>query len=227
LALLLKTSKNIAQLSMSAKAKIEIKYCLYDLPEEPSLEAVKTISIDTEAMGLRVQRDRLCMVQIYINGVIYLVHFPEPIYNKSPRLKKLLKNKKLKKYMHYAFFDVAMIFEYLGILLENVICTRTASRICRTYANSHGLKAVCRIFLGQELNKECQSSDWGSPNLTHQQKHYAAQDVMYLHTLYPLMEKQLEREGRIKTFRAMMKILPHAVFVSHSGFDAGELLNHH
>jgi ribonuclease D len=212
---------------MNTSVKPNIKYCLYDLPEAISLEGAEMISVDTEAMGLNIKRDRLCMVQIFLGNTIYLVHFPEQIYSKSPRIKKLLRNKKLKKYMHYAFFDVAMIFEYLGILMENVICTRTASRICRTYANSHGLKAVCRVFLKKELNKECQSSDWGAKSLTHQQKHYAAQDVMYLHMLYPMMEKQLRREGRLKTFQAMMKILPQAVFVAKNNFDAGELLNHH
>ena len=211
----------------STKIKQYIRSYDYDLPDEPSLENVDAISIDTEAMGLKVERDRLCMVQIYINGVIYLIHFPEPIYNKSPKLKKLLKNQRLKKYMHYAFFDLAMILKYLNVLLKNVICTRTASRICRTYANSHGLKGVCRVFLNREINKECQSSYWGTDQLTHQQRNYAAQDVMYLHHLYPLMEKQLKRENRLKVFMAMMKILPNAVLVSNSGFDAGELLNHH
>ena len=209
------------------KLKHEIKYYHYDIPEDIIPKDISQMSIDTEAMGLHADRDRLCVVQIYIGNIVYIVHFPRPDYNQSPNLKKLLANDAIAKLMHYAFFDMTMILKYLGILTRNIRCTRTLSRMVRTYSNIHGLKGLCRICLSHDLNKACQTSYWGVDILDHQQQHYAAWDVIPLGPLYEVLKKMAIRENRQGSFLEMMLLLPYAVSLANKGFDIPSLLVHH
>ena len=114
----------------------------------------------------------------------------------APVLKKLLGDPKVTKIYHYARFDVAAIKHYLGVDATPIYCTRTASRLVRTYTDKHGLRDLCREFLGIDLNKQQQSSDWGAEELSQQQQDYAASDVLYLHQLKEHLDIMLGRENR-------------------------------
>ena len=165
-----------------------------DLPDGLDLGAI--VAIDTETMGLKPGRDRLCLVQLSIgDGNAHLVQMLDPSFD-APNLKKLVANPGVLKLFHFARFDVAVMKEYLGVDCPNIYCTKIASKLVRTYTDRHGLKNICRELLGVDISKQQQSSDWGAEELTPEQISYAASDVYYLHKLRSQLNKMLEREGR-------------------------------
>lgn len=166
-----------------------------DLPDDLDLGA--SVAIDTETMGLKFHRDRLCLVQLSSgDGTAHLVQMCDPSYD-APNLKALISNPDVLKLFHYARFDVAMLTYSLGVLCPNVYCTKIASKLARTYTDKHGLRALCSELLGVNLNKQQQSSDWGAAELSSEQLTYAAHDVYYLHKLKHRFDIMLEREGRM------------------------------
>ena len=165
-----------------------------DLPDD--LDLGKIVAIDTETMGLKPDRDRLCLVQLSCgDGNAHLVQMLDGSYN-SPNLKKLVANPDVKKLFHFARFDVAIMKKYLEVDCPNIYCTKIASKLVRTYTDKHGLKNLCREVLGIDISKQYQSSDWGAEELTTEQLNYAASDVYYLHKLRARLDVMLEREGR-------------------------------
>jgi len=171
-----------------------IHYHKNDLPDGITYDG--DLAIDTETMGLKFDRDPLCVVQIsFGNNEAHIIQVNRDTYD-APNLKKLLAENKGTKIFHYARFDVATIKKYLGITCNPIYCTRTASRLVRTYTDRHGLRDCCRELLGVELNKQQQSSYWGAPELSKAQLEYAANDVLYLHALKEEFDNRLEREGR-------------------------------
>lgn len=180
---------------------------LYEGDTPPDLDLGPVIAVDTEAMGLNNLRDRLCLVQLSSgDGNAHLVRFERGQYD-APNLKKTLSDPKRLKLFHFARFDVAIIKQYLGVECTPLYCTRTASRLCRTFTDKHGLAFLCRDLLEVELKKQQQTSDWGAPELTEEQLEYAANDVLYLHTLKEKLDEMLAREGRTelaqKTFECL------------------------
>lgn len=154
------------------------------------------LSVDCEMMGLNPHRDRLCLVQICDeNGNISLIQIKNN-QDKAPNLQKLLEQENITKLFHYGRADLAHLRYQLGILVNPVFCTKIASKLARTYTEKHGLKDNIREFLGIELNKYQQSSDWGRDYLTQEQIEYAACDVIYLIELKDKLLEVLEREGR-------------------------------
>lgn len=198
----------------------------YDLPESVINTTEEILAIDTEAMGLNSDRDRLCLVQILIGSNVYMVHFPTADY-KAPNLKKLLSNEKVQKIFHFARFDMGIIYRYLGIMLANVVCTRILSKIARTYSDKHGLKEVCRELLKKEINKGEQSSNWGGDKLTDSQKSYAANDVILLPRLFEELKKICDKENRFAIADTMFKMLPSIIFIDCNKFDVVSLIEHH
>ncbi|RZI47125.1 ribonuclease D [Candidatus Finniella inopinata] len=187
---------------------MKINLHTYDLPSDVTF--TNSVAIDTEAMGLKNHRDRLCVVQLSAgDGECHLVHFPEPHFDQSPNLKRVLADKNLVKIFHYARFDVAILKHTFQIPLENIYCTKIASRLVRTYTNRHGLKDLCKELLGVELSKQEQTSDWGSEVLTQEQLKYAATDVLHLHKLKAKLDAMLEREKRQSLAQACFNFLPH------------------
>jgi ribonuclease D len=181
-------------------------YHKFDLPADLKLKG--DIAIDTEAMGLQYHRDRLCVVQVSDgNGEAHLVHFPQPNYE-APNLKRFLSDESRVKIFHFARFDLAMIDYYLGITINNVYCTKTASRLARTYTNAHSLKELCSEILGIKISKQQQTSDWGAAELSNEQISYAAADVLYLHGLRTTLDEMLARENRKDLAQECFKFLP-------------------
>lgn len=195
-----------------------------DLPADLTLGNV--IAIDTETMGLDPARDRLCLVQLSDgNGKCHLVQFAPGQYD-APRLKALLGDPQVLKIFHFARFDLAMIQRYLGVRAEPVYCTKVASKLVRTFTDRHGLKDLCRELLGVELSKQQQSSDWGAPELSAEQKRYAAADVEHLHALKARLDAMLAREGRGALARACFDFLPTRAALDLAGFPGPDLLEH-
>lgn len=196
----------------------------FDLPADIDLGNV--VAVDTETMGLRPGRDRLCVVQLSAgDGSAHLVHFPEPDYT-APRLRALLGDASVLKIFHYARFDLAVLKAYLELSAAPVFCTKVASKLVRTYTDRHGLKDLCRELLGKELSKEQQSSDWGAAKLSDQQVKYAANDVLFLHQLRDALNARLERENRAELAAACFAFLPVRAELDLAGWADEDVFAH-
>jgi ribonuclease D len=185
------------------------------------------IAIDTETMGLITPRDRLCLVQLSDGkGDEHLVRFGPGSRYDAPNLKALLTNPAQLKLFHFARFDIAAMQHYLGALTAPIYCTKTASRLIRTYTDRHGLKELVREILGVEVSKQQQSSDWGGPVLSDAQRDYAASDVRYLHQLRTELDRRLEREGRAGLAQACFDFLPHRALLDLAGWPEVDIFAH-
>ncbi|MFT7098926.1 MAG: ribonuclease D [Rickettsiales bacterium] len=188
-----------------------------DLPD--NLEFGHSIAIDTETTGLKHNRDRLCVIQISSgDGDAHLVRFDIGNYS-APNLKKLLSNPKIQKIFHFARFDVAVLKNFLDVEIENVYCTKIASKLVRTYTDAHGLKSLCKEILRIDLSKEQQSSDWGIGEISEDQIKYAASDVLYLHQLQARLSEMLIREGRMEIAKECFGFLKTRAILDLSGFE--------
>jgi ribonuclease D len=196
-----------------------------DLPE--GVLAPGPVAVDTETMGLQVPRDRLCLVQISDGqGDEHLVRFARGSDFAAPNLKAVLTDPSRLKLYHFARFDLASMQQWLGVMAAPVYCTKTASRLVRTYTDRHGLKDLVREVIGQEISKQQQSSDWGAPELTDPQKDYAASDVRYLHALKEKLDIRLEREGRTALAQACFDFLPHRALLDLAGWAEQDIFAH-
>jgi ribonuclease D len=195
-----------------------------DLPAD--FQAGDSLAVDTETMGLNPKRDRLCLVQLSTgDGTAHIVRFERDQYD-APNLSKILADPKITKIFHYARFDVAIIKEYLGIDCTPVFCTKIASRLCRTYTDRHSLKELCREMLGVALDKQQQSSNWGSETLSQEQKAYAANDVLYLHKLKARLEEMLAENGRAKLAQDCFEFLPVRAKLDLEGWGDFDIFEH-
>jgi len=193
-----------------------------DLPKQ-ILKTFKTsISVDTETMGLVIKRDRLCLVQIKNNsdGENYLIQINDKIDpKKCQNLKTLLENKKILKIFHYARFDVAVLKHYLKINVNNIFCTKIASKLIRTYTNRHGLKDLISEFLKIDIDKKEQSSNWSNKSLSKDQIWYALNDVKYLHEIYQVLNAELKKKSLIKEYDEIISFLKTKVRLDLMGWD--------
>jgi len=195
-----------------------------DLPD--NVDFGQSVAIDTETLGLNTLRDRLCVVQLSAgDGVCQIVHFPTPEYS-APNLCRLVNDTSVLKLFHFARFDIAALNHYLGADCRPVYCTKIASRLTRTYTDRHGLKELCREFLGVDLSKEQQSSDWGASELTLAQLEYAASDVLYLHRLKEALDARLARENRTHIAQAAFEFLPTRAAMDIAGFESEDIFAH-
>ena len=197
-----------------------------DLPPEVEF-ADGPIAVDTEAMGLVAGRDRLCLVQLSDGkGNEHLVRFARGSDYSAPNLKALLGDSNRLKLYHFARFDVGIINAYLGILAAPLYCTRTASRLVRTYTDRHGLKDLVKELLNIDLSKQQQTSDWGAAELSDAQREYAASDVRYLHQLKARLDERLEREDRMGLAQACFDFLPARALLDIAGWPEQDIFAH-
>lgn len=195
-----------------------------DLPD--NLNFGDSVAVDTETMGLNPIRDRLCLVQLSAgDGDAHLVQLEKGQY-KAPNLKKLMADRKTLKIFHFARFDIAVLKAYLNVNCTPVYCTKTASRLCRTFTERHSLKDICRELLDVELKKQQQSSDWGAETLTEEQLEYAANDVLYLHRLKDILDEKIEREGRTKLLKNINDFLPVRAELDLNGWAEADIFAH-
>ncbi len=193
----------------------------------PDLSAYRdSVAVDTEAMGLKPHRDRLCVVQLSPgDGTVDVVRIA-PGQTSAANLARLLTDPAVTKIFHYARFDVALLRHALGIEVAPVWCTKIASRLARTYTDRHGLKDLAREVLGFELSKQQQSSDWGAPELSEAQIEYAASDVLHLHAMRQALEERLRREGRLALAEACFLFLPVRAQLDLLGWDDEDIFAH-
>jgi ribonuclease D len=196
-----------------------------DLPE--GVLGPGAVAVDTETMGLQLGRDRLCVVQISDGGGDeHLVRFAQGSAYDAPVLKAVLADPERLKLYHFARFDLASIYAYLGVIAAPAYCTKIASRLIRTYTDRHGLKDLVKDVLGQEISKQQQSSDWGAPELSDAQKDYAASDVRYLHGLKEKLDVRLAREGRTQLAQACFDFLPNRALLDLAGWAEQDIFAH-
>ena len=183
---------------------LDIKLHKEDLPDELILS--DNIAVDCEFMGLNVERDSLCLVQISTGkNDAHIVQLNRDTYN-APNLKKILSDNNVKKIFHFARADLLFIKKYLNINVENVNCTKVMSKIARSYSDKHGLKDLIKEFTNNDISKNLQSSDFGG-ELTDKQLQYCAKDVIYLHKIYEGLKKILIREKRDRLYNNAIKFI--------------------
>jgi ribonuclease D len=196
-----------------------------DLPADVRFEGA--IAVDTEAMGLIAGRDRLCLVQLSDgSGDEHLVRFARASNYSAPNLKAVLADPNRLKLYHFARFDIGIMQAYLGIMAAPLYCTRTASRLVRTYTDRHGLKDLVKELLNVDLSKQQQTSDWGAPELSDAQREYAASDVRYLHQLKQKLDERLQREDRVALAQACFDFLPARAMLDIAGWPDQDIFAH-
>ncbi len=194
---------------------IDIKLHKQDLPDE--IKFSDKIAIDCEFTGLNIERDRLCLIQISSGkNDAHIVQLDKDNYN-TPNLNNILNNEKISKLFHFARADLLFIKKYLGVDVKNVNCTKIMSKIARSYSDKHGLKDLIKEFIGIDVSKQLQTSDFGG-DLTDKQLKYCAQDVIYLHKIYLSLEKILKREKRIKLYERTIKFINTRVDLDFASF---------
>ena len=195
-----------------------------DLPDD--LDLGNVVAIDSETMGLKPRRDKLCLVQLSSgDGNAHLVQLDRSTYN-APNLCKLLTDPNVTKLFHFGRFDIAVFQYYLKVVTAPVYCTKIASKLARTYTDRHGLREICRQLLGVDISKQQQSSDWGADTLTPEQLEYAAGDVYYLHRLKEVLDGVLEREERTDLADRIFKFLPTRAELDILGWNGSDILDH-
>jgi ribonuclease D len=195
-----------------------------DLPDGASFGPM--VAIDTETLGLKPHRDRLCLVQLSRgDGSADLVQL-QPGGAPAPNLTRLLADPSVLKLFHFARFDLAVLANRFGVMPQPVYCTKIASKLTRTYTDRHGLKDLVRELLGQEISKQQQSSDWGAATLSEAQLAYAASDVLHLHALKERLDTMLAREGRTGLAQAAFGFLPARARLDLEGFEDSDIFGH-
>ena len=175
-----------------------------DLPDDLKLGNI--IAVDGEFMGLNVRRDPLCLIQLSSgNSEAHIVQFDRNNYN-APNLVKLLNDSSIVKIFHFGRADLAHIKYYLKANTNNILDTKIASKLARSYSDNHSLKILIKEFLNIDISKQFQSSDFGG-KLSPAQLKYCANDVIYLHKIHDELAKILERENRIKLYEDCLKFL--------------------
>ena len=181
-----------------------IKLHKNDLPDDLKLGNV--IAVDGEFMGLNVQRDPLCLVQISSgNSDAHIIQLDRSNYN-APNLKKILTDEKITKIFHFGRADIAHIKYYLNTETKNILDTKIASKLARSYSDNHSLKTLIKEFINIDISKQFQSSDFGG-ELSPAQLKYCANDVIYLHKIHDELNKMLKREGRLELYNNCLKFL--------------------
>ncbi|MDC3391028.1 ribonuclease D [Candidatus Pelagibacter sp.] len=183
---------------------IDIKLHKSDLPDD--LDLGNVIAVDGEFMGLNVRRDPLCLIQISSgNSDAHIIQLDRSKYQ-APNLVKLLKNDNITKIFHYGRADIGHIKYYLKTDTNNILDTKIASKLARSYSDNHSLKTLIKEFVNIDVNKQFQNSDFGG-ELTPAQMKYCANDVIYLHQIHKELNNILEREKRIDLYQDCLKFL--------------------
>ncbi len=184
--------------------KMDIKLHKNDLPDD--LRLGNSIAVDGEFMGLNIRRDPLCLIQISSgNSDAHIIQLNRSNY-KAPNLINVLRNDQITKIFHYGRADLAFIKYYLKTETNNILDTKIASKLSRSYSDNHSLKTLIKEFINVDISKQFQSSDFGG-ELTHAQLKYCANDVIYLHKIHEELNKILVRENRFELYKNCLKFL--------------------
>jgi ribonuclease D len=194
---------------------VDIKLHKRDLPGE--IKFSDKIAVDCEFTGLNIERDRLCLIQISSGqNDAHVIQLDKDSYE-APNLKSVLSDEHINKIFHFARADLLFIKKYLKIDVKNVNCTKIMSKIARSYSDKHGLKDLIKEFIGVDVSKQLQTSDFGG-ELSDKQLKYCAQDVIYLHRIYQALNTILEREKRIDLYKNAIKFINTRVELDFASF---------
>lgn len=192
-----------------------------DLPD--NVEFSGSIGVDTETTGLDFNYDRVCVVSIATeSGDVHVVK----IKGDCPNLKKVLEDETILKIMHFALFDIKMIFGSLHVFTKQVYCTKVVSRILRKYISDHSLKGLCKSLLNVDLPKEEQQSDWAANNLTEKQITYAANDVLFLHKLKEELDTVMVRDKKESFCSIALSLILNIALLQISGYNPSVIYNY-
>ena len=193
----------------------DIKLHKQDLPDE--IRFSDKIAVDCEFTGLNIERDRLCLLQISSGqNDAHIIQLDKDNYN-APNLKSILSDEKINKLFHYARADLLFIKKFLGVEIKNVNCTKIMSKLARSYTDKHGLKDLIKEFIGIDISKQLQSSDFGG-ELSDKQLKYCAQDVVYLHKIYEALRIILDRENRLDLYKSTINFINARVDLDFASF---------
>ena len=205
-------------------------YFLYNDDISSAVDFGDVVAIDTETMGLNINRDRLCLIQLSSgDGIAHLVQISKKSSNKQenfPNLKKIFKNPNSIKLFHFARFDMAVIEKNICKLNGPIYCTKIASKLSRTFGAKHGLADLCKDLLNLELDKQNQTSDWGLETLSESQLEYAASDVLYLHQIKNKLDKLLKRENKEEIAKKCFEFLKTRSELDLIGFENLDIFAH-
>ena len=194
---------------------LDIKLHKHDIPDD--LKLGNTIAVDCEMGGLNIKRDPLCLVQISAgDSDAHIIQLDRSNY-KAPNLFKILEDRKVKKIFHFARADLTFISYYLKINVQNINCTKIKSKLARTYTDRHSLKDLIKEFVGIDVSKQHQTSDFGG-ELSQAQLKYCANDVIYLHKINDALDKILIRENRMKLYEDTIKFIQTRVDLDLASF---------
>ena len=195
---------------------IDINLYKNDLPED--LELGNSVAIDSEFMGLQLRRDPLCLIQFSTGKKdAYIVQFDRKNYN-APNVIKILNNPQVKKIFHFARSDVSFLKLHLNVEIKNIEDTKIQSKLARSYTDKHGLKDLVKEFIGIDISKQKQSSDFGG-NLSEAQLKYCANDVVYLHEINKKLTEILKRENRIELYKECLQFINTRVDLDLASFS--------
>ena len=183
---------------------MDIKLHKNDLPDD--LDLGNLIAVDGEFMGLNIRRDPLCLIQISSGKSDAHIIQLDRLNYKAPNLINVLRNDKIAKIFHYGRADLAFIKYYLKTETNNILDTKIASKLSRSYSDNHSLKTLIKEFISVDISKQFQSSDFGG-ELTPAQLKYCANDVIYLHRIHEELNKILIRENRFELYKDCLKFL--------------------
>jgi len=207
-----------------------MNYFLYQDDIPSNIEFGDIIAIDTETMGLNLQRDRLCLIQLSNgDGNAHLIQISKESLKSEKsfiNLKKIFNNPSSTKLFHFARFDIAVIEKHISVLNGPIYCTKIASKLSRTFGARHGLADLCKDLLGIELDKQNQTSDWGLKNLDVSQLKYAASDVLYLHRIKIELDNILKREEKEDLAKSCFDFIKTRSKLDLIGFDNLDVFSH-
>jgi len=205
-------------------------YFLYHDDISSEVDFGDVVAIDTETMGLNINRDRLCLIQLSNgDGIAHLVQISKKNLDKQenfPNLKKIFKNPNSTKLFHFARFDMAVIEKNICKLNGPIFCTKIASKLSRTFGAKHGLADLCKDLLNLELDKQNQTSDWGLETLSESQLKYAASDVLYLHQIKNKLDQILIRENKEEIAKKCFEFLKTRSELDLIGFENLDIFAH-
>ena len=209
---------------MNHQRKMAVSIYKNDIPQ--SLDLGSDIAVDTETMGLKFGRDRLCLVQIADSkGKVYFVQIDKN-QKVAPNLAKIMTDESVVKIFHYARFDIGVLYKNLNFMTSNIYCTKIASKLGRTFSQNHGLKNLVKEILSIDISKEQQSSYWGADTLSENQINYAKQDVIYLHKIRQHLDRILQREDRYGVFQKTCHFLPTRCELDSMGWEDLDPFSH-
>ena len=205
-------------------------YFLYHDDISSEVDFGDVVAIDTETMGLNINRDRLCLIQLSSgDGIAHLIQISKKNLDKQenfPNLKKIFKNPNSTKLFHFARFDMAVIEKNICKLNGPIFCTKIASKLSRTFGAKHGLADLCKDLLNLELDKQNQTSDWGLETLSESQLKYAASDVLYLHQIKNKLDQILIRENKEEHAKKCFEFLKTRSELDLIGFENLDIFAH-